>query len=108
MLCFLHQIAMELCGGGSVQDLYQGDYSTNHVVSTTKLYAVLRKPLTEEQIIVVTHDILAALDYLHTKMNIIHRDIKAANFLLTDDGKVKLSMFRNLIAIALADLFFIL
>jgi serine/threonine protein kinase len=41
--------------------------------------------------IVVVHDILEALNYLHTKMNIIHRDIKAANFLLTDDGKVKLS-----------------
>ncbi len=54
---------------------------------------VLRKPLTEEQIVLVMHGALEALQYLHTKLNILHRDIKAANFLLTDEGKLKLSMF---------------
>ncbi len=39
------------------------------------------------------HGALEALQYLHTKLNILHRDIKAANFLLTDEGKLKLSMF---------------
>jgi serine/threonine protein kinase len=34
---------------------------------------------------------LEALHYLHKDLNIIHRDIKAANLLLTDEGKVKMS-----------------
>ncbi|KAL6072966.1 Mitogen-activated protein kinase kinase kinase kinase 1 [Balamuthia mandrillaris] len=69
-------IAMELCDGGSANDLYQ----------------VLERPLKEEQIAYITYESLKALAYLHDK-GIIHRDIKAANILLTESGAVKLTDF---------------
>ena len=34
---------------------------------------------------------LRALDHLHTERRAIHRDVKAANILLTRDGGVKLA-----------------
>lgn len=52
---------------------------------------VLKKPLSESQIALLARDTLLALEYLHDVLNVIHRDIKAANLLLTDDGKLKLS-----------------
>lgn len=81
---------MELCGGGAGNDLYQ----------------VLDKPVPEKVIAFVTRESLRVrcrrtiegiperlhqgLEYLHSK-NIIHRDIKASNILMTEDGRVKLS-----------------
>lgn len=38
------------------------------------------------------HSIVSALAYIHSK-KIIHRDLKAANVLLTQENKVKLSDF---------------
>eukprot|EP01087_Luapelamoeba_hula_P008250 TRINITY_DN2058_c1_g1_i1.p1 TRINITY_DN2058_c1_g1~~TRINITY_DN2058_c1_g1_i1.p1 ORF type:complete len:446 (+),score=78.24 TRINITY_DN2058_c1_g1_i1:34-1338(+) len=69
-------IAMELCSGGSANDLYQ----------------VLEQPLQEAQIAWITQESLKGLMFLHEK-GIIHRDIKAANILLTDTGDVKLTDF---------------
>jgi len=69
-------IAMELCDGGSANDLYQ----------------ILEQPLTEPQICWITYQSLCGLAYLHSK-GIIHRDIKAANILLTEAGHVKLTDF---------------
>jgi len=69
-------IAMELCDGGAVSDIYQ----------------VCNEPLTEEQIGVITRETLHALSYLHS-VNIIHRDIKGANILLTNSGDIKLVDF---------------
>lgn len=68
-------IAMEYCGGGSLQDIY---HATNG--------------LNELQIAFVCREILKGLGYLHER-NKIHRDIKGANILLTDDGDVKLADF---------------
>eukprot|EP00668_Euglena_longa_P002814 GGOE01003293.1.p1 GENE.GGOE01003293.1~~GGOE01003293.1.p1 ORF type:complete len:867 (-),score=188.69 GGOE01003293.1:465-3065(-) len=36
-------------------------------------------------------DILSALEYLHTEMKVIHRDVKPSNLLLGGDGAVKLA-----------------
>nr|XP_048698362.1 mitogen-activated protein kinase kinase kinase kinase 3 isoform X3 [Caretta caretta] len=68
-------ICMEFCGGGSLQDIY-------HVTG----------PLTEQQIAYVSRETLQGLYYLHSKGK-MHRDIKGANILLTDNGHVKLADF---------------
>ncbi|XP_037097086.1 mitogen-activated protein kinase kinase kinase kinase 5 isoform X5 [Syngnathus acus] len=68
-------ICMEYCGGGSLQDIY-------HVTG----------PLSEVQIAYVCRETLQGLGYLHTKGK-MHRDIKGANILLTNDGDVKLADF---------------
>ncbi|CAF3683642.1 unnamed protein product [Rotaria sordida] len=68
-------IAMELCSGGSMQDIYHAYGSLN-----------------ELQIAYILKETLKGLDYLH-KTGKMHRDIKGANILLTDDGNVKLADF---------------
>ncbi|KAI9221611.1 kinase-like domain-containing protein [Blastocladiella britannica] len=69
-------IAMEYCGGGSVDTLY----------------AVLPKPMTEEAISVIIHEAVKGLAYFHDQ-KFIHRDIKAGNLLLTESGEIKLADF---------------
>ncbi|KAG9481147.1 hypothetical protein GDO78_010415 [Eleutherodactylus coqui] len=68
-------ICMEYCGGGSLQDIY-------HVTG----------PLSENQIAYMCRETLQGLGYLHSKAK-MHRDIKGANILLTDNGDVKLADF---------------
>ncbi|XP_071832271.1 mitogen-activated protein kinase kinase kinase kinase 5-like isoform X3 [Apostichopus japonicus] len=68
-------IAMEYCGGGSLQDIY-------HMTSS----------LTEPQIAYVCKETLTGLSYMHS-LKKMHRDIKGANILLTDNGDVKLADF---------------
>ncbi|KAA8581885.1 hypothetical protein FQN60_008625 [Etheostoma spectabile] len=67
-------ICMEYCGGGSLQDIY-------HVTG----------PLSELQIAYVCRETIQGLGYLHSKGK-MHRDIKGANILLTDNGDVKLEV----------------
>ncbi|KAA3681789.1 uncharacterized protein DEA37_0011963 [Paragonimus westermani] len=66
-------ICMEFCGGFSMQDIY-----TN-----------IRRPIEENCIAFVTRETLRGIEYMH-KAGKIHRDIKGANILLTNDGDVKI------------------
>ncbi|XP_021309678.1 serine/threonine-protein kinase 25 isoform X2 [Sorghum bicolor] len=76
---YLHQtklwIVMEYMAGGSVADLLQAG-----------------PPLDEMSISCILRDLLHAIEYLHSEGK-IHRDIKAANILLTESGDVKVADF---------------
>ncbi|CAN4102914.1 unnamed protein product [Withania somnifera] len=76
---YLHQtklwIIMEYMAGGSVADLIQPN-----------------QPLDEMSIACILRDLLHAIEYLHSEGK-IHRDIKAANILLTENGDVKVADF---------------
>ncbi|KAG7263613.1 hypothetical protein CRUP_026586 [Coryphaenoides rupestris] len=53
---------------------------------------IKEKPLQEVEITAITHGALLGLAYLHSH-NMIHRDVKAGNILLTELGQVKLADF---------------
>ncbi|KAF2826935.1 Pkinase-domain-containing protein [Ophiobolus disseminans] len=67
-------IVMEFLGGGSAADM------------------LAPGAIAEAHIAIMCRELLLGLDYLHSTGK-IHRDIKAANVLLTDQGRVKLADF---------------
>ena len=69
-------ILMEFCPHGSLRD----------VIDMRDLC------LTEEQISIVMHDVLSALKILREN-HVVHRDVKAANILITEAGVCKLTDF---------------
>jgi serine/threonine protein kinase len=70
-------IVMEFAQGGSVRDLMK---------------ATKDGCLEEKYVVVILREVLVGLSYLH-KSAIIHRDIKAANILVTATGKVMICDF---------------
>uniref|UniRef100_A0A672G4Q0 non-specific serine/threonine protein kinase n=1 Tax=Salarias fasciatus TaxID=181472 RepID=A0A672G4Q0_SALFA len=80
---------------------YKGCYLREHTAwlvmeyclgSASDLLEVHKKPLQEVEIAAITHGALQGLAYLHSH-NMIHRDVKAGNILLTEPGQVKLADF---------------
>lgn len=67
-------IVMEFCSGGSCADLMKPGL------------------IGEDCIAIIVRELLMGLDYLHSDKK-LHRDIKAANILLTSNGQVKLADF---------------
>uniref|UniRef100_A0A671YH74 non-specific serine/threonine protein kinase n=1 Tax=Sparus aurata TaxID=8175 RepID=A0A671YH74_SPAAU len=92
---------------------YRGCYLREHtawvsvcclILSNISLLSVHKKPLQEVEIAAITHGALQGLVYLHSH-NMIHRDVKAGNILLTEPGQVKLGDFGSASIVAPANSF---
>ena len=78
-ICQQYLLLLEYCAGGSLADLVKQITSRGHT-------------LPEEEVALITEQVLEGLEYLHSK-KIIHRDVKPSNILLTSTGQVKIADF---------------
>ncbi|KAL1414328.1 hypothetical protein MTO96_007571 [Rhipicephalus appendiculatus] len=92
---------------------YKGCYLKEHTAwlvmeyclgSASDIIEVHKKPLREEEISAICKDALQGLEYLHS-LGRIHRDVKAGNILLTENGTVKLADFGSASMISPANSF---
>ncbi|CAG5130109.1 unnamed protein product, partial [Candidula unifasciata] len=72
-------IVMELCGAGSVTELVR------HLINKSSF-------LDEELIAYILKETLKVLDHLHSH-EVIHRDVKGHNILITSSGEIKMIDF---------------
>uniref|UniRef100_A0A8B9K817 Serine/threonine-protein kinase TAO2 n=1 Tax=Astyanax mexicanus TaxID=7994 RepID=A0A8B9K817_ASTMX len=86
---------------------YRGCYLREHTAWVSVCGSgrdVHKKPLQEVEIAAIIHGALQGLVYLHSH-NMIHRDVKAGNILLTEPGQVKLGDFGSASIVAPANSF---
>lgn len=69
-------VFLEFCSGGSLRQLYKKR----------------GRGIPESEVISYVRLILQGLNYLH-EQGVVHRDVKAANVLITDQGEIKLADF---------------
>lgn len=83
-------IVMEFCGGGSCLDLVLYFSCSSSII--TFHTQIKSGPIDEVYAAVILREVLKGLEYLHENGK-LHRDVKAANVLLTVNGDVKLADF---------------
>lgn len=72
----VHYMAMEYVSGGTLAQLLKQK----------------GRPLVVEEAVPILHRVAAALDYAHSR-NILHRDVKPSNVLISESGQILLSDF---------------